>query len=79
MTTEEILDALPDKIVIECEDPIYLYENTDWYMFDLSKEQKEYELSYFCWTKEEALISYTGSLSDVANKMYSWCRAHGYC
>lgn len=79
MTIEEILDILPDKIVVEWEEPIYEYENSDWYMFELSKEEKEYTLSYFCWTRDKELISYTGNLNDVVHKMYSWCVANDYC
>lgn len=78
MTLSELIDILPDKIVLPTENPIDEYDNDDWYAFNLSKDKNIYILSYHCWLKDKELISFEGRLDDVARKMHEWCNKCGY-
>lgn len=81
MSTEEMLDALPEKIVLHNDSPIDEWDDEkhdERYMFDLVKDRGAYEFSYICWSKEIELISFRGSLQEVASSMYEWCKEKGY-
>lgn len=79
MTTEELLDLLPDSIYIPYDNPEDEFEKKRGYGFVLEKESGVYELSYFNFLYDVELISFKGTLPEVANKMYEWCKEHGYC
>lgn len=80
---ESLLNSLPSFIKIydttieaEFDSDHYIY-----YAFDLGKDdgvENVYELSYFCYLWEKELISFKGSLHDVAEKMVAWCKLNGY-
>lgn len=76
MTTEEILERLPDSIVKPNPEPIDEWDDKDYYCFCLTKDEDTYDLSYTCWLKEKDLVSFKGSLSEVASKMYEWYNKH---
>lgn len=80
---ESLLNKLPsyikmyDKdIEVEFEDEHYIY-----YLFGLDKDSDDgtiYELSYFCYLWEKELVSFKGSLREVAEKAVAWCKENGY-
>lgn len=78
MSIEELLDSLPDKIVLPNNNPIDEFDKELWYCFRLYKEGTEYELVYYCWLNDKELISFEGSLRFVAEHMYQWCVDNGY-
>ena len=78
MTTEELLNSLPDKIDVPFGNPEDEFERFRPYGFVLDKDNGVYELSYFNFLYEQELISFNGSLHEVASKMYEWCKEKGY-
>ena len=78
MTTEELFSKLPDKIILPNPHPIDELDDERWYLFELNKYGDEYELSYYDFANDEELISFQGSLPDIASKMYDWCKENHY-
>lgn len=73
-TIEELLDSLPETIVTPREDPCaeFDFERNYYYEFCLYKEHGGYEVSYYCFLYEVELVSFTGTLKEVVNKMVEW-------
>lgn len=81
--TESMLNQLPSCIRTPREDSLAEYEDERYYcyLFNLSKDDEDsskYELSYYCWLYDLELVSFSGSLQEVAAKMLSWCKEKGY-
>lgn len=72
------LDLLPDWIELPSRMPLEDTNEKDWYAFDLSKDDGKYNLSYYCYLREDTLIEFEGDFNEVVNKMYDWCKEHGY-
>lgn len=78
MTTIELLDKLPEEICLPNDHPVDEFDDYICYTFNLIKDEGEYELFYFSHLWDKELVSFCGSLPDVAEKMYAWCMENGY-
>lgn len=80
---ETLLNRLPLCIETPREDDFAEFEcdRRYHYHFGIDKDYDNstlYELSYYDYLWEQELISFTGPLREISEKMVEWCKENGY-